>query len=68
MQSKTLVSQVSKIIGRKVTDKEAQIFASEQYGVLATFIRNEFIDSLQSDKLFRAKKRVFGTVSKKFNK
>lgn len=44
----TLITAVTNILCKRVTEKEAQEFALNQYGVLATYIRQEFIKSLKT--------------------
>lgn len=43
MQSNTLQQTVSNILGQRVTAKRAQLFANEEYGVLAAYIRAEVV-------------------------
>lgn len=46
MKPKSLVSTVTNILNKKVSKEEAKEFALKNYGVLATYIRNKFIESL----------------------
>lgn len=52
----TLRETVSKIQGYEVTETHARIFASEQFGVLASFIRGQLIDTLSKGR--EAKERA----------
>jgi len=46
----TLKQTVSEIKGYEVTEGQARLFASEQYGVLATYIRNKLLENLKIPK------------------
>lgn len=46
--AKSLVSAVTNILHKRVTEEEAKDFALNQYGVLATYIRSEFINELKN--------------------
>lgn len=43
----TLTTTVTNLLNKKVTDEQAKTFALENYGVLATYIRQEFINSIK---------------------
>lgn len=47
MKGKTLVGTVTNILCKRVSEEEAMKFALENYGVLATYIRGEYIDELK---------------------
>lgn len=46
----TLRETVSKIRGYEVGETYARMFASEQYGVLASFIRGQLIENLAKER------------------
>jgi len=71
----TLQQTVSKIVGYEVTPTQAKNWALNNYGELATHIRNEFLDSLNGTRAsYSAKKikkqlkdiKVIGSSSKKY--
>lgn len=65
----TLTTTVSNILGYEVTDTIAKNWALNNYGQLATHIRNEFLDSVKVRKKTKKelkKIKVFGTISKKY--
>ena len=43
----TLTTTVTNLLNKKVTDEQAKQFALDNYGVLATYIRQEFINSIK---------------------
>lgn len=43
----TLTTTVTNILCRRVTDEEAKEFALNNYGILATYIRQQFVDDIQ---------------------
>lgn len=45
--AKNLVSAVTNILHKRVSEEEAKDFALKQFGVLASYIRNEFMNSLK---------------------
>ena len=54
--AKSLVSAVTNILHKRVTEEEAKDFALNQYGVLASYIRNEFIENLKKQENEKSKK------------
>lgn len=44
----TLKTTVTNILCKKVTEQEAMQWANDNYGILATYIRQEFINKLKS--------------------
>lgn len=46
MKPKNLISAVTNILNKKVNEEEAKEFALKNYGVLAAYIRNQYIESL----------------------
>jgi len=46
----TLKQTVSEIKGYEVTEGQARLFASQQFGVLASHIRNKFVKDLRNPK------------------
>jgi len=46
----SLITTVTNILNKKVTEQEAKDFALNQYGVLATYIRQQLIDELAKTK------------------
>jgi len=46
----TLKTTVTNILNRKVTEQQAMQWANDNYGVLATYIRQQFINSLKTKK------------------
>lgn len=46
MKPKNLISTVKNILKKKVTEEEAKEFALKNYGVLAAYIRSQYIKSL----------------------
>jgi hypothetical protein len=46
----TLTTTVTNILHKRVTDDQAKQFALDNYGILATYIRQQFISSLKSGK------------------
>jgi hypothetical protein len=44
----TLTTAVTNILSKKVTDDQAKQFALDNYGILATYIRQQFVSSLKS--------------------
>ena len=47
MKPTSLVSTVTNILNKKVSEEEAKEFALKNYGVLATYIRQEHINNLK---------------------
>lgn len=52
--AKTLIGTVTNILNKRVTEQEAQKFALEQYGVLATYIRQEFTKKIVEGKVIES--------------
>lgn len=46
----TLITAVSNILNKNVTEEQAKEFALNNYGVLASYIRSEFVSKLKSKK------------------
>lgn len=44
----TLTTTVTNILCRRVTDEEAKEFALNNYGILATYIRQQFVTDFKS--------------------
>lgn len=53
----TLKETVSQIKGYEVSETQARMFASEQFGFLASHIRGKFIDSFNLPKVVQEKQR-----------
>lgn len=53
----TLKETVSQIKGYEVSETQARMFASEQFGVLAAYIRGKFIDSLNLPEVRQEQRR-----------
>lgn len=47
---KTLISAVTNILHKRVSEEEAKKFALENYGELATYIRQQFVEELKQKK------------------
>jgi hypothetical protein len=66
----TLTQTVTKIVGYEVTPTQAKNYALNNYGILATHIRNEFLDSVNLRKKTKKKPlkdiKVIGSTSKKY--
>ena len=60
----TLTTAVTNILCKKVTDEQAKTFALENYGVLATYIRQEFINSIKKVDDYKIRKKDLKTVEK----
>ena len=45
----TLTKTVTNILSKRVTDEEAKQFALNNYGILATYIRQQFITKLNHE-------------------
>jgi hypothetical protein len=52
----TLKTTVTNILHKRVTDDQAKQFALDNYGILATYIRQHFISSLKSGETKTKKK------------
>ena len=50
MKGNNLISTVTNILNKKVTEEEAKDYALNNYGILATYIRQEYVKSLTSKK------------------
>jgi hypothetical protein len=64
-----LIQTVSIILEKQVTEQEAKDFALEQYGVLASFIRNQVLDKNIQNRNKPKKNTdiiLFGSSSKKY--
>jgi hypothetical protein len=46
----TLTATVTNILHKRVTDEQAKQFALDNYGILATYIRQQFISGLKETK------------------
>jgi len=46
----SLTATVTNILYRRVTEEEAKQFALDNYGVLATYIRQQFVNDIKSPK------------------
>jgi hypothetical protein len=54
----TLTTTVTNILHKRVTEEQAKQFALDNYGILATYIRQQFISSLKSgEKRIKIKKK-----------
>jgi len=52
----TLTTTVTNILNKRVTDEQAKQFALENYGILATYIRQQFVSGLKSGETIKTKK------------
>lgn len=50
IKGNNLVTTVTNILNKRVTEQEAKQFALDNYGILATYIRQEFVKSIKSGK------------------
>lgn len=50
MKGNNLISTVTTILNKRVTEEEAKQYALNNYGILATYIRQEYVKSLTSKK------------------
>ena len=57
----TLTTAVTNILCKRVTDEQAKTFALENYGVLATYIRQEFINSIKKVDDYKIRKKDLKT-------
>lgn len=48
IKGNNLVTTVTNILSKRVTEQEAKQFALDNYGILATYIRQEFVKSIKS--------------------
>ena len=55
--AKNLVSAVTNILHKRVTEEEAKDFVLNQFGVLASYLRNEFIENLKKQENEKSKKK-----------
>lgn len=55
----TLVEVVSKIVREKVTEDQAKDFALDNYGILATYIRQQFVESI----IYKKDERKFEEIN-----
>jgi hypothetical protein len=46
----TLTTTVTNLLNKRVTDEQAKQFALDNYGILATYIRQQFISGLKETK------------------
>ena len=53
----TLTIAVTNILNKKVTNEQAKTFALENYGVLATYIRQEFINKIKKVEDYKIRKK-----------
>ena len=53
----TLTTTVTNLLNKKVTDEQAKTFALENYGVLATYIRQEFINKIKKVEDYKIRKK-----------
>ena len=60
----TLKTAVTNILGKRVTDEQAKTFALENYGILATYIRQEFINKIKKVDDYKIRKKDLKTVEK----
>ena len=57
----TLTTAVTNILCKRVTDEQAKQFALDNYGVLATYIRQEFINSIKKVDDYKIRKKDLKT-------
>ena len=57
----TLTTAVTNILCKRVTDEQAKTFALENYGVLATYIRQEFINKIKKVDDYKIRKKDLKT-------
>ena len=57
----TLKTAVTNILGKRVTDEQAKTFALENYGILATYIRQEFINKIKKVDDYKIRKKDLKT-------
>ena len=57
----TLTTTVTNILCKRVTDEQAKQFALDNYGVLATYIRQEFINSIKKVDDYKIRKKDLKT-------
>lgn len=50
MKGNNLISTVTNILNKKVTEEEAKQYALNNYGILATYIRQEYVKILTNKK------------------
>jgi hypothetical protein len=48
MKGSNLVTTVTNILNKRVTEEEAKQFALNNYGILATYIRQEYVKSIKA--------------------
>ena len=53
----TLTTTVTNLLNKRVTDEQAKTFALENYGVLATYIRQEFINKIKKVDDYKIRKK-----------
>ena len=60
----TLTTTVTNLLNKRVTDEQAKQFALDNYGVLATYIRQEFINKIKKVDDYKIRKKDLKTVEK----
>ena len=60
----TLTTTVTNLLNKRVTDEQAKQFALDNHGVLATYIRQEFINSIKKVDDYKIRKKDLKTVEK----
>ena len=58
----TLTTTVTNLLNKKVTDEQAKTFALDNYGLLATYIRQEFINKIKKVEYYKIRKKDLKTV------
>ena len=53
----TLTTTVTNLLNKRVTDEQAKQFALDNYGILATYIRQEFINSIKKVDDYKIRKK-----------
>ena len=53
----TLKTAVTNILSKRVTDEQVKQFALDNYGVLATYIRQEFINKIKKVDGYKIRKK-----------